>query len=187
MVFFLPLPMPNTHLARLEYYCGGELGATQHVVWSRAPGQIFLRSGTRGGGSCFPTTFVRRQSGRQDTRNQFYSLRRVRKRAIYYYRYFLSSAILLGIRQCMSAYSPAIPQEQLLGRLSAFCCFSTCPAVAVYYRYSYTPFIPSTLPSSPYSARCVRLASSNPPGCRKRTILSHDVFGRSFWIDSSGP
>jgi hypothetical protein len=29
-------------------YCGGEIGATQHVVWSRAPGQIFLRSGTWG-------------------------------------------------------------------------------------------------------------------------------------------
>jgi hypothetical protein len=27
-------------------YCGGEIGATQHVVWSRAPGQTFLRSGT---------------------------------------------------------------------------------------------------------------------------------------------
>jgi hypothetical protein len=51
------------------------------VVWSRAPGQIFLRSGTRWGSS-FPTTFVRRQGSRQDTRNQFYSLQRIRKRAI---------------------------------------------------------------------------------------------------------
>ena len=29
-------------------YCGGDIGATQHVVWSWAPGQIFLRSGIWG-------------------------------------------------------------------------------------------------------------------------------------------
>jgi hypothetical protein len=35
-------------------------------------------------GFYFPTMFVHRQAGRQDTRNQFYSLQRIQKCAICY-------------------------------------------------------------------------------------------------------
>jgi len=58
--------------------------------------------------------------------------------------------------------------------------------------YSMVFFLPLPIPnthlaqleyySSPYSVRCVRLASSNPPGCRKRTILFHDVFGTAVVV-----
>jgi hypothetical protein len=60
-------------------------------------------------------------------RNQFYSLQRVQKRAIYYYRYFLSSAILLGIRQSMSAYSPCYSIGTAVGTIvSLFVVFLYC-------------------------------------------------------------
>jgi hypothetical protein len=45
-------------------YCGGEIGAIQHVVWSRAPGQIFLRSGTRGGPVFQQRSYVDKQAGK---------------------------------------------------------------------------------------------------------------------------
>jgi hypothetical protein len=102
-------------------HCGREIGATQYVVWSRAPGQIFLCSE-----SWRVTVFQRRlyitsRQTRHEGVIRFFT--KSTATCYYYYYYFLSSTILLGILKGMSVYSPAILQKELLGRFSAFLLF----------------------------------------------------------------
>jgi len=102
--------------------CGGDIGATQHVVWSWAPGQIFLRSGIWGLPVFQQRLYVDKNEGK--TRGINSSLYEEYE-SVLFTIIVISYLVLFfwAILQYMLAYSLAILQEQLLGLFSAFLLF----------------------------------------------------------------
>jgi hypothetical protein len=142
----LPFHLLSYLSSHLLSYCGGEIGATQHVVGDWVPGRMFLRSGT----SSALSLNTMSTWGGIGIGESLYLYRTFEVLCLYsfyasiYLRIILLDYSSVYVRRIPS-YSTGIATGTTLG---PFVCSTIRPVVAVHYQYSVHPLFPAHYLSS---------------------------------------